>query len=238
MGCLIMKSNQTKGDIVILLHGIADPGVNMQFLEKVFQKSGYQTLNFRYPSLHMDIDEVSLRLNKLLNKKAVWERDGKVHFIGHSLGSLIIGAYLQNFRDNIAEEKLGRVVMLAPPHGGSEFADLLKDFKPYKWFFGPAGQELTASSRESDPIKPWYDLGIIAGTNKWLSDFEKMLLKAPFKIPFKVPDDGLVSVESTKLEGMSDHIVIPVLHGVMGWNSDVQKQTQYFLEQGKFKHEN
>ena len=61
-----------------------------------------------------------------------------VHFVGYSMGGLIIRAYLQKYRP----QHLGRVVMLGTPNQGSEVADAIRHFWLYRRFYGPAGQEL------------------------------------------------------------------------------------------------
>ena len=215
-----------KNETVILLHGIGHSMMNMLFLDKFLKKHGYTTCNITYPSLRHDIKTLSKWLCDTLEQKQVWHRSQKVHFVTHSMGGLVGGFYLEDFKDTIPSEKLGRVVMLGTPHGGSEVADGLKNFWLYKLVFGPAGQELTTDIRKDDQIKPDYDLGIVAGTQNWLYPLGKIFIDQPH--------DGCVSVESTKLEGMTDHIVMPVLHGIMGWSPNIQKQTLYFLKHGKF----
>ena len=217
-----------RNDTVILLHGIGHSMINMIFLEKFLKKHGYKTCNITYPSLKHDIKTLSQWLHDKLKEKQVWQTAHKVHFVTHSMGGLVSGFYLQDFKNNIPSEKLGRVVMLGAPHGGSEVADGLQDFWLYKLVFGPAGQDLTTHARKNDQIQPDYELGIIAGTQNWLYPLGKIFINQPH--------DGCVSVESTKLDGMKDHIILPVLHGIMGWNPKIRKQTLYFLEHGEFCH--
>lgn len=219
-----------KDEAVVLLHGIGHSMMNMYVLERVLKKQGYTPYNISYPSLKHDIKTLSKWLHDTLEDKQVWQNSEKVHFVTHSMGGLVGGFYLQDFKETIAPGKLGRVVMLGTPHGGSEVADGLQDFWLYKMVFGPAGQDLTTHARKKDQIKPDYELGVIAGTQSWLYPLGKIFIDAPH--------DGCVSVESTKLDGMSDHMILPILHGIMGWSPKIQKQILHFLKEGKFERSN
>lgn len=216
-----------RSESVVLLHGIGHSMLNMLLLERVLKKQGYKTYNLTYPSLKHGIKTLSAWLHNTLQDKQVWQNSDKVHFIGHSMGGLVIGFYLQNFKSSIPAETMGRVVMLGTPHGGSQVADGLQNFWLYKLIFGPAGQELTTQARRAEQIKPDYELGIIAGTQNWLYPLGKIFIPHPH--------DGCVSVESTKLDGMADHLVLPVLHGIMGWSASVHKQALHFLRHGQFR---
>jgi pimeloyl-ACP methyl ester carboxylesterase len=152
------------------------------------------------------------------------EMHSSLHFVTHSLGGVVARALLDTRRP----PNLGRVVMLAPPHGGSEWVDLLKRLKLEKFALGPVSQDLsTRAVRSSGPID--YPLGIIAG-NRALDPILPRFLVAR-------PNDGKVSVASTRLDGMSDHIVMPVSHTLMTANRAVGEMAVRFIETGKFPRE-
>jgi pimeloyl-ACP methyl ester carboxylesterase len=150
---------------------------------------------------------------------------GKVHFVTHSLGGIVLRAYLQDHRP----ENLGRVVMLAPPNHGSELADVLAGFPPFDVFYGP-----TAAGLGTDPAS-WpnrlgpadFELGIIAG-NKSINPIGSWLIPGP--------DDGTVSMDSARLDGMTDFLVLPVTHFFIMTDKTVAAETLHFIRHGRFSH--
>ncbi|MBU0799731.1 MAG: alpha/beta fold hydrolase [Alphaproteobacteria bacterium] len=223
-----VSATEAPRETVVLLHGIARTDASLERLEKILQQAGYDTLAITYPSTKEDIDGIASFLNKGPLSPQFWAQAQKVHFVTHSMGGLVARRYLAAYHDVLPVEKVGRVVMLAPPNGGSEVADLTHKFPPYQWYYGPAGQELTTFARQKDQGAPWYEVGIIAGTKEWF------YIVAAFVVPGK--GDGRVSVESTKLPGMRDHITVPATHTFIMDRPDVHRQVVHFIREGVFHH--
>lgn len=223
-------ANDDNKELVVLLHGIGQSKVNMVGIQIALENADYKTLNIKYPSLKKNLDALSSYLAKELEKEGVWDGEyNQVHFTSHSMGGLVIRGYLETEKKNIPEDKLGRVVMLAPPNGGSEVADLMQNFLPYRWFYGPAGQELTTREQENIKTDIYYDLGIIAGDKEW-----------PYLVAAHIINgnsDGRVAVEKTKLNGMKDHVTLSATHSFISWKPSVHKQIIYFLKHGAFMKE-
>ncbi|QHJ13385.1 hypothetical protein FX988_03646 [Paraglaciecola mesophila] len=160
------------------------------------------------------------------------EQAPKVHFVGHSLGGLVIRAYLQNNPNNqhkLKKERMGHVVLIGTPNKGSELADYISD----SWLMKAAGgvsRALVTGDKSLgnnlDDIKKnsGVKLGVIAGTKPL----------ALTNARFNGPNDGLVSVASAKLNSMSDFITIDVGHSQMRYNAEVAKQTVHFLQTAHF----
>lgn len=221
-----MRNNSRQ--TVVILHGIGHSLWNMVFIERALKKAGYRTLNLSYPSRKHDIETLSGWLNNRLAENQTWENSDRVHFVGHSMGGLVAGTYLQLHRDRFPAERMGRVVMLGTPHGGSEVADFLHQNPLYKYVFGSAGQQLTTHARRDNKLQPWYELGIIAGSHNWAYPFGLFCIREM--------NDGCVSISSSKLDGMKDHVITPALHGFMGWMPEIHTHILSFLENGEFRN--
>jgi pimeloyl-ACP methyl ester carboxylesterase len=214
---------QRSGDYVVLLHGLGRTARSMRRLERTLQKEGYRVVNVTYPSTHSTVETLANDWLSGLLKREVVDRTVRVHFVTHSMGGIVLRQYLDGHRiDN-----LGRVVMLAPPSQGSELADSLQRHLLFQWFTGPAGQQLGAREcsvpRTLGPVT--FELGIIAGdrsANPWFSA----------QIPG--PDDGKVSVASTKLEGMRDFLVVHSTHTWIMRRKEVIRSVTTFLRSGHF----
>ncbi len=141
------------------------------------------------------------------------------------MGGILLRQYL--YKNQI--QNLGRVVMLGPPNKGSQVVDKLSDMPGFKMLNGPAGMQLgTGKSGITHCLGPAnFELGIIAGTQS-LNPILSLMLPSP--------NDGKVSVDSTKIEGMKDHIVMPVTHTFMMTNEKVIQQVLFFLKHGCFEH--
>jgi pimeloyl-ACP methyl ester carboxylesterase len=214
-------------DHVILLHGLNRGPQIMAKMAKYLSVHGYCTHNIKYPSTSFPIKALAEAVFQQI-QPLLQDTTQKIHFIGHSLGAILIRVIL---KEN-AVPNLGRVVMIAPPNHGSRVADKLSPLGFYQRKFGVAGQEL--SSKNSDffiDLGPaTYEVGVIAGKRAAFYDylFSRFILDKP--------NDGKVSVENTKLEGMKDQIVLPVAHSFAPNNRAVMQQTAFFLAHGYFQH--
>ncbi|MCX4188154.1 esterase/lipase family protein [Methylophaga sp. OBS4] len=210
-----------KQESVILLHGLLRSYRSMNKLEKALQQAGYHTINCDYQSSRYSIEALSEAAIPATLSRC--PPDITVHFVTHSLGGILLRHYLRNHQiDN-----LGRVVMLAPPNKGSELADWLKPYWLYRRIFGPTGMQLGTepSSFVNQLGDANFELGVIAGTRAI------NLLFAPV---LPQPNDGTVTVASTKLEGMTDHISLPASHPFIMRNKQVIRQVLNFLKDGRF----
>jgi pimeloyl-ACP methyl ester carboxylesterase len=220
-------SMPSKG-LVIVLHGIACTAWFMRAVTKTLEKSGYSVLAIDYPSTKLQMADCVAQVILPQVQAAVVRTAHPVHFVGYSMGGLLIRQLLALYRP----QTLGRVVMLGTPHHGSEVADFLVKYPVirhlYCQFFGPAGAGLTTTAIKQHFQQPVdYPLGIIAGNRFW------NVLSGYCLLPR--PNDGKVSVASTKLFGMADHCVLPTSHTGMVYHPAVLRQMVCFLEEGQFK---
>ena len=215
-------------EAVVLLHGIALSKGSLFRVKHTLKRAGYHPVAITYPSTRMTIGEISAWLKKQHLTDEFWGSYSKVHFVTHSMGGLVARRYLSQFRYILPPHKIGRMVMMGPPNQGSEIADILSGFPPYRWVFGPAGLELSTGHQSQTADLLYYEVGVIAGKSRWLYPLSSLLIPRP--------NDGRVAVERTKLEEIKDHITLNTSHTFMVYRGDVQKQILSFLENGVFQH--
>ena len=210
-------------ECVALLHGLARSDNSMAKMGRFLEGHDYQVINISYESTQHPINELSdSAINEALDKSQALNCDS-LHFVTHSMGGILVRDYLSKKKI----ENLGRVVMFGPPNKGSEVVDKIGDWRLFKWINGPAGQELGTDSLSTPNAlgKVDFELGIIAGDRSinWINS-----------LMIDGSDDGKVSVEHSKIEGMKDHIVLHTTHPMMMKNKEALNQMLYFLENGMF----
>jgi hypothetical protein len=215
-------------DTVVLLHGLGRTNLSMLRLAGALERDGYAVVSVSYSSRTRSIE--TLATEWLPAQLALIPTTNRVHFVTHSMGGIVLRAWL---RDCGAPPNLGRVVMLAPPNAGSEIADALAGFAPYRWATGANGGRLgIGASALPRALGPWLadaaELGIIAGGR-----CANPLLGAI--VPR--PNDGKVSVAATHLAGERDHVVLPYSHTWLGWHGATIAQVRAFLHEGRFTRE-
>lgn len=218
-----------QGKAVVLMHGLAAPAWSMQLLARHLHKQGgYETFVVEYSSLRSTIDDQARSLAKVIGSLEGIE---EINLVGHSMGNIVIRRYLAG--DNTPgdswrpDPRVARVVMIAPPNHGSVAATRLSDNSVFKTVFGESGQQLGVKwdDLESRLATPRTEFGIIAG------GWGNKLGLNPFQ---PGDDDGRISVETTRLAGASDFLVVPAVHEFIAHDPRVLNYTLTFLTSGYF----
>lgn len=196
-------------ECVIVLHGMGRTKMSMSIMAGRLSKAGFHAVNFGYPSTSHPIEHLAQTYIPQAIAQCPESATSRIHFVTHSLGGILVRQYLQTH--DLPEGS--RIVMIGPPNQGSDVAERMKDSKAYGWVTGPPGQQLGtgegAFAKQLAPIN--YEIGVIAGEH-----------------------DGKVPVENTKLDEMTDFLLVDAAHTFIMNDREVGRATVNFLKTGRF----
>lgn len=196
-------------------------GFELGVLKHRLESTGqFRALAFSYPSLSGCMSDHAQSLLQFARA----QRANEMHFVGHSLGGIVILRALELAPDLPA----GRAVLLGPPLQGSRAALGVSRLPFGRTILGTAVQEecIDYTPRE---WKGSREIGIVAGSMG--------LGLGRLFANLNTDHDGSVLVEETKLPGSKDHIVLSTSHTAMLFSAEVAEQIACFLREGKFKRE-
>jgi triacylglycerol lipase len=220
----VAAAQAAEPDCVVLLHGIGMRAYVMKRIEASLRAEGYRTVSLSYPSRRMPFEQIAGEYLPARLREHDVARAPRLHFVTHSLGSLVVRKLIQDARP----ANLGRVVMIGPPNQGSAAADQAKESALLRKFLGGnlvrLGTGEDAIARTLGPAD--FEVGIIAG---------EVALNPVFGKALGPKNDGAVAVDAARLEGMRDFLVVPYSHTVMLWRAEVVDQVRAFLRDGRFE---
>jgi pimeloyl-ACP methyl ester carboxylesterase len=203
---------------VVYVHGLWMPGEESLILGHRLANGFDLTLEaFRYSGASSSMGEITEQLDSFVREL----KAPAVHFLGHSLGGLVIYRFFERFPD----QPPGRVVFLGTPSVGSRAAERAGRFAPIAHLMGQsvAAELLEPHQRRWAHARP---LGIIAGRQP--IGFGRLFAR------FSEPNDGTVAVRETHMPGATDTIVLPVSHLGMLVSARVARETGTFLTHARF----
>lgn len=209
-------------ETVVLVHGLGRTSRSLLYLESRLGREGYRVVPFDYPSTTHPVEQLVDSL-RVAVRSCCGEDPSNVHFVTHSLGGILVRSLLEG-----DSSYSGHVVMLSPPNQGSEIVDAFSPSPLLASLVGPAGVSLgtdsTSVPNRLGPVR--FSLGVVAG-DRSLTRVGSWLIPGP--------DDGLVGVEQTRVEGLSDFKVVPATHTTIMNRPDVAAAIVSFLQTGRFE---
>lgn len=183
---------------VVLLHGLARRAGSLAGLQRAVEAAGFRTWSCDYPSRRVSIAAAAA---EVADRIAAALPGRPLAAITHSLGGLLV----RHMRDPRLDWR--RIVMLAPPNSGSQVAAALGRHPLFRWFYGPAGQELgigraLAGVEGAEPAwpPPPAPTAIIAGTRRRALVNPTSWVSSRI-FPPAAAHDGTVAVDEARLAG-------------------------------------
>lgn len=215
--------------VVICLHGWRGSRASMQPMNQYLtEQGGLCVINFGYASVHGTVQKQAYELESVLrNLRGVRH----VSFVAHSLGNIVVRnlLYKLHAQGHPLPLTFERMVMIAPPNHGAQLADNVVDRRLLRLTLGEAVEQLAPQdgwpALEKQLAVPNFEFGILVGGRGGDNGY----------LP-RIPgdDDGLLSIETQRLEGAADFKQIKGLHQFMPQDPAVQAATRAFFASGTF----
>lgn len=206
-----------RNDPVVLVHGLWVSGWAMGAMAWRLRRVGFRPYLFSYHSVHDSLRHNAAALRSFSD--AI--RGEAVHFVGHSLGGVVI----QTMLACCPPPRTGRVVTLCAPHLGNRAA---RDLARRPWgrrMLGASMTELLNGTGPTDHLDG-REVGVITG--------DRSFGLGRLFAHLEEPNDGVVTLSEAQLPGAVDRIVLHVSHSGILLSGQAAIYTERFLRHGQF----
>jgi pimeloyl-ACP methyl ester carboxylesterase len=212
-----------RAEAVILIHGLCRRSINLYHLGRHLYKRGYRVYVYDYQTTRHQIRAHSRHLLAYLDKVAAEQPDIPLHFVTHSMGGILLREALEMLRqrdsgssgqDICTLNRVGRIVMLAPPHQGSDSAEFCRRHLQYICRHIRPLAELSSapdSYIHRVPQPHGVEIGVITAS-----------------LDIKVKE------KYTRLEGVKEYLKVLSSHSVIMYMPKTIRAVAAFLEYGRF----
>lgn len=210
-----LTSLPAKKKTVVLIHGLGVRKQSLDPLVEPLEKQGFQVVMFGYSAFFEPLESCADKLESVLS-----EYNGEIYAVTHSMGGILLRQYQQKYR-----RKINGVVMIAPPNNGAKIVDSLEKCGVSP-LLGVNGKRLTTDCEGLPKILPgiYSPVLVIAGARKNKYGYFPLLKF------MKEDNDGVVSVDTTKLNSPHEHLTIEGYHVNLMKQEIVHQKTIEFLK--------
>lgn len=220
------------GKGVVVLHGLARSRSSMKPLcDHLRRDGGYSVFDVGYPTTRGSVANHAESLDSAMQSLSDLD---EISFVAHSLGNIVIRYWLHEMANNpqrpLPLPAFGRMVMLAPPNQQPAMAVALIRGELMESLAGKSAYDLAEGWRDLEPklAIPPFPFGILAGGRGNDHGYNPLL---------EGDDDGVVTVENTRLARASDFRRVDALHSFIMSTAAVRRMTLQFLKEGSFEGE-
>lgn len=207
--------------LVLLLHGVFRSKDSWGPMTRALRRAGYDAQPVNYPSTRRSLEDHAEQVERILERS---EDVDRVSFVCHSMGGIVARMLLGRGGDWRAHVAPHRLVMIATPNRGAEIAEAFRTLPGFDLTAGPSVDQLRPGRIEAVPL-PDIPFGTIAGSSGRAEGYNPLL---------PGDDDMTVTVESTRLPGAEDELVVQAVHTFVMVKPDVVAATLRYLKSGRF----
>ncbi len=204
--------------LVVLLHGLWRGWRAMEPLARTLRGEGFSTLNIPYPSTRLPVSTLAEKVFRTIREHAAGR---ETHWVTHSLGGIVAREILARHPETAPQ----RLVMLAPPNGGSEIVDWTRRHPALHFLLGPAGRSLGTNGlpRSLPPPPGPVETAVIMGSRCSIPIFRRLL---------DPENDGIVSASRGRLPGECRFEVVDADHTFIQTHPETVRLCLEFLRFG------